>query len=421
MKWSAARALLFLLLLSLGLSGAASAQEVVIGLNIPQTGPYAAQGKDQLDGYMLAIEDLNSKGGVLGHQIRPVVKDSQSNPEVARKNTLEMIWNENAAMISGGISSAVAIAVSAECQEQGVIFMTGLTHDNATTGHMQTPGGFMVQTAHRHTFRWFLNAWMTASAMAPYLTETFGKNKEYFYISADYSWGHSLEDSMRRFLELEGADTLGSLFTPLGAKDFKKELEAAKNASPDVLVLNLFGNDLVTALKQATELKIQKDMKVVVPLMEIQMAKALGPEILQGVLATTSWHYSLESKFPASKAFADAFRKKYQRPPGVCAATGWVAVHQWADAVEKSKDFYADDKIILALEGHKFTQLKDEEMWRAWDHQCVGTVYILQGKSPKKVQNEWDVLEIVAEKPGPAVVRGRAENPVSLEPLVIEE
>ncbi|MEW5737052.1 MAG: substrate-binding protein [Thermodesulfobacteriota bacterium] len=421
MKWLAAKALSFLLLISLLVCGAASAQEVVIGLNIPLTGPYAAQGKDQQEGFMLAIETLNAKGGVLGHQIRPVIKDSQSNPETARKNTLEMIWNENAAMISGGISSAVAIAVSAECQEQGVIFMTGLTHDNATTGHMQTPGGFMVQTAHRHTFRWFLNAWMSASAMAPYLSETYGKNKEYFYISADYSWGHSLEDSMRRFLELEGADTKGSLFTPLGSKDFKKELEQAKEAAPDILVLNLFGDDLVNALKQAYEMKVTKKMQVVVPLLEVQMAKALGPEILQGILATTIWHHSLESKYPGSKTFVDAFRKKFNRPPGVAAATGWVAVNQWADAVEKAKDFYADDKIILGLEGHKFVLLKDEEIWRAWDHQCMSSVFILKGKSPKKVQNEWDMLEIVAEKPGPGVMRSRDENPVSLEPLVIEE
>ncbi len=407
---------------------AMAGDELVIGLNIPLSGPYKAQGEDQKMGYDLALELINKKGGLLGKKVRAVVKDTENNPAKAQQNTLEMIWNDNACMISGGCSSAEAVAVAEECQKQGVVFMTGLTHANDTTGHTVTPAGFTVQTAHRHTFRWFLNAWMSANALAPYLADEFGKGANYVYITSDYNWGHSVEESMRRFLEIKGADTLDSIPVPLGAKDYTDALKRAKKSKADILVLVLFGEDQVTAVKQAHEMGLDKKMQLVVPIVDMYMAHEIGAKTFQGIISTAIWDWTLEDTYPGSKAFVEAFRAKYGKPPGVSAACAWVAINQWADAVNRVKDPFADDKIILALEGdgegghgHKFTLLKGEEQWRDWDHQCISSVYIVRGKKPSKAKSEWDFFEIVKEVPGLKVMQTREENPVSLEPLVIEE
>jgi hypothetical protein len=96
-----------------------------------------------------------------------------------------------------------------------------------------------------------------------------------------------------------------------------------------------------------------------------------------------------------------------------------VAIHEWASAAKRAGDF-APDRIIKALEGHKFTLLKDREEWRSWDHQAISSVFIAQGKSKKESKEPWDLLKIIAEKKGPAVMRSPEENPVTLERLATE-
>ncbi|MBI5843981.1 MAG: ABC transporter substrate-binding protein [Deltaproteobacteria bacterium] len=407
---------------------AAETDEIVIGLNIPLKGPYKEQGEDQKKAYELAVDMINKGGGLLGKKVKAVIMDTENNPQLAQQNTLKMIWEHNACMISGGSSSAEAVAIADECQKQGVVFMTGLTHANDTTGHTVTPAGFTVQTARRHTFRWFLNAWMSANALAPYLVEEFGKSSSYVYITADYNWGHSVEESMRRFLEIKGADTYDAIPVPLGTKDYTEQLKQAKKLDPDILVLVLFGADQVAALKQADEMGLDSKMQIVVPIVDMYMAHEVGAKAFRGVISTAIWDWTLEDTFAGTKKFVEAFRAKYNRPPGVSAACAWVAINQWAEAVKRAQDPFADDKIIHALEGaqeggkgHKFTLLKGEEQWRNWDHQCISSVYIIRGKNPKKAKSEWDFFELVSEVPGLKVIQTREENPVSLDPLVIEE
>ncbi|MCP4691114.1 MAG: ABC transporter substrate-binding protein [Desulfobacterales bacterium] len=395
---------------------AQESDHVVVGLNVPLSGSYSEQGKDEERAYKLAIDEINAKGGVLGKKIRYVIRDTKTNPGVAKKNALELINEHGAVMISGGSSSAVAIAQSDVCQEHGVIFMTGLTHSNATTGYMKTLGGQTVQKAHRHTFRWFFNAWMTGMVIAPYLLERFGEGAEYFYITADYTWGRSLEETMRWDTELAGCDTLGTIKTPLGKKSFTAELKKAREADPDVLVLVLFGNDMVTAMKQAYKMGLKDKMKIVVPLMELHMAHGAGIDAMEDVISTKNWYWGLEDKHPGTKRFVQAFRSKYKKPPGSAAACAWVAIHEWAAAAESAGDF-ASPGIIKALEGRKFTLLKDEEEWRNWDHQAISSVFIVEGKSKSESRGEWDLLKIIKKEEGRNVMRSMAENPVMLEPL----
>ncbi len=396
--------------------GAQESDSVVVGLNIPLSGSYKDQGKDEERAYKLAIDKINSKGGVLGKTIRYVIRDTRTNPKTAGENALELIDEHNAVMITGGSSSAVAIAQSDVCQDKGVIFMTGLTHSNATTGYMKTIAGQLVQKAHRHTFRWFFNAWMTGVSIAPYLIERFGEGAEYFYITADYTWGRSLEETMRWDTELAGCDTLGTIRTPLGKKGFQAELNKAKAADPDVLVLILFGNDMVTAMKQAYKMGLKDKMKIVVPLMELNMAHGAGIDAMEGVISTKNWYWGLGDKYPGTKRFVNAFREKYKKAPGSSAACAWVAIHEWAAAAEAAGGF-ASDGIIKALEGRRFTLLKGEEEWRSWDHQAVSSAFIVEGKARSESKEEWDLLKIIKEKDARGIMRSMAENPVMLEPL----
>jgi ABC-type branched-subunit amino acid transport system substrate-binding protein len=390
--------------------------KVIIGLNVPLTGSYSDQGKDEEMAYKLAIEQINAKGGVLGKKIEYILKDTKTDAPTAKQNAIDMIRQNNAIMITGGSSSAEAVAQADVCQELGVVFMAALTHSNATTGHDKLKSGQEFQKAHRHTFRWYFNAWMTAKALAPYLVEKIKKNASFYYITSDYTWGHSLEESMKWRTELAGCDTIGAVRVPLGSKDFKKELMAAQKMEPDVLVMNLFGNDMIIALKQANQMGLKKKTQIVVPLMELNMAHGAGIEAMEGILSTVNWYWDMGKRFPGTKRFVDAFKTKYKKMPGGAAACAWVAMHEWVSAVEKAGGFESA-KVIKTLEGRKFTLLKDQEEWRAWDHQAISSVFIVQGKSKSESKGEWDLLKIVGEKKGIDVMMSREENPVILEPL----
>ena len=138
-----------------GFTNAPTGSTVTIGFNVPQTGPYAEEGLDELRAQELAVEHLNGEGdggmldtfseknldgtGILGKKVEFVTGDTATKSDVARASARSMIEKDGAIMINGGSSSGVAIAVQGLCQEAGVIFMAGLTHSNDTTGKDRRP------------------------------------------------------------------------------------------------------------------------------------------------------------------------------------------------------------------------------------------------------------------------------------------
>ena len=386
-------------------SGAYCAETVLFGINVPLTGAYSLQGEDELRAYQLAIDMVNNQGGVLGKQIVYSVKDDKTNAQTGRENALAFI-KDGAIMVTGGASSDVAIALSQECQKAGVVFMAGLTHSNDTTW----------KDGHRHCFRWYNNGYQSAKAMSAALLEKFGPNAKYAFLYANYTWGQTVQQSMQTVVEKAGCTTVLNLPTELGAKSYISQLLQVKKANPDVLVLVHFGNDMINCLKQVTQLKLRDKMAVVVPLMEIHMAEPLGPEVMQGVITSMCWYHGLADKFEGSKTFVDAFEKKYQKKPGNAAATAWVDIFQYVDAVKRAGSF-DHVKVIKALEGHKFTLLGDEEYWRDWDHQGIHDTYVAVGKTPQESKDKWDLFNIISVQKGEDIAETSKENPVKLEPL----
>jgi branched-chain amino acid transport system substrate-binding protein len=168
---------------------------VTLGFNVPQTGPYADEGADELRAYELAVEHLNGGGdggmlstfsskaldgtGIMGKKVEFVTGDTQTKSDAARASAKSMIEKDGAIMITGGSSSGVAVAVQGLCQEAGVIFMAGLTHSNDTTGKDKKANGF------RH----FFNAYMSGAALAPVLEKAYGSDRKAYHLTADYTWG----------------------------------------------------------------------------------------------------------------------------------------------------------------------------------------------------------------------------------------
>jgi len=352
-------------------SANAYADSINIGLNYPQTGRYKDQGLQQRLGAFLAVDEINKAGGIMGQPLELVIRNTRGEPERGARNTAELIDRENAKMVFGGVSSAVAIASGKAARDRDTVYFGTLTYSNATTG----------SEGHRHMFREPYNAWMTAKALAKYLN-THHSGQNYFYITADYTWGWSVEKSVRHFSNTEDTGRHSGVKTPFPRAlitDFREALTKADASGASVLMLVLFGDDMVRALQVAYEMGLTEKMQIVVPNLTLGMARQVGPTIMEGVIGAAPWVWNLpfENNYQRGQEFVKAFSTRYEMRPSSSAASAYSIVYQYKDAVERAGTTETP-AVISALEGHRYSLLKDEQYWRPFDHQNVQTVYLVK-------------------------------------------
>ena len=365
-----------------------AADVVSIGLNYPETGPYAKQGLDQRRAADLAVEEINATGGILGKKIRLVFRDTKSNAKIAKANAIDLFDKEGVPMIFGGSSSAVAIATGEVALQKNGIFFGTLTYSTETTG----------EYGHRHIFRECYDAYSAGKVLSDYLKKRFSGQK-YFYITANYTWGWTTESVLRNFTDTKDTNAHPEVLTELGATDFTAALNQAKQSGASVLVLSLFGRDMEVAVRQAYEMGLKNRMQIIVPSLNDDMAQGAGPEAMEGIIGSTPWIWNVPFtyKYPRGMAFVNQFEKKYGRYPTTSGASAYVILYEYKAAVERAKTFETA-AVIKALEGHSYTGLKDEQIWRPWDHQSVQTVFAVKCKPAadvKKSKYQQDYFEII--------------------------
>lgn len=389
-----------------GYCNAPAGGSVVLGFNVPQTGPYADEGADELRAYELAVKHLNGEGdggmlntfkgsslkgnGILGKKVEFVTGDTQTKSDAARASATRMIERDGAIMITGGSSSGVAVAVQSLCQDSGIIFMAGLTHSNDTTG----------KDKKRNGFRHFFNAYMSGQAIAPVLSENYGNDRQAYHLTADYTWGWTQEESIKAATEALGWKTVATVRTPLGSADFSQYLTPVLNSGADVLILNHYGQDMVNSLTQAVQFGLRekqangKNFEIVVPLFSELMAQGAG-EAIKGIFGTANWDWKLEDE--GTRAFTKSFGEAYGSPPSQAAHTCYVQALLYANACESAGTFNPEG-VVEALEGFEFDGLGNgPTLYRADDHQCFKPVLVVQGKEDPK--DKFDLLRVVAEVP----------------------
>jgi branched-chain amino acid transport system substrate-binding protein len=374
---------------------------VTFGFNVPLTGPYAEEGKDELRALQLAVKHLNGEGdggmlhtmkptalkgnGILGKKVAYVSGDTQTKADAARASAKRMIEKDGAVMITGCSSSAEAVAVQGLCQEIGVIYMVGLSHSNDTTG----------KDRKRYGFRHFFDAYMSGVALGPVLGQEYGNDRKAYHLTADYTWGWTQEESMKNATEKLGWKTIAAVRTPLGAGDFSQYITPVLNSGADVLILNHYGGDMVNSLTQAVQFGLRdktvngKKFQIVVPLISELMAQGAGDNI-KGIFGTANWSWKLPDE--GTKAFVKSFGQEYGFPPSQAAQTCYDQALLYADACERAGTFNPPD-VIKALEDFTFDGMGNgPTLYRAADHQCFKDVLVVQGK--EKPDNKYDLIDV---------------------------
>ncbi|MEO8630393.1 MAG: ABC transporter substrate-binding protein, partial [Betaproteobacteria bacterium] len=174
---------------------------VFVGIAVPRTGTYAVQGEDELKGWQLAIDHINSghplmkqispktTKGILGKQVKYGVADSGAKPNDAVQAEQRFITENKAMLMTGSTSSAVAVALNKLAQREKVIYVTGISGSNDTTG----------KDCVRYGFRQCFYGQTAATAIGPVIVKAYGKNKKAAYLTPDYTYGHTVTKSMQDY------------------------------------------------------------------------------------------------------------------------------------------------------------------------------------------------------------------------------
>ncbi len=378
---------------------------VFIGIAVPRTGTYAVQGEDELKGYQLAVDHINeghplikaispkTKKGVLGKQVKYGVADSAAKPNDAVQAQQRFITENKAILMTGSTSSAVAVAMNKLAQREKVLYVTGISGSNDTTG----------KDCVRYGFRQNFYGETAANALGPVLLKTFGKNKKAAFMTPDYTYGHTVTKSMSEYLTKNGGwQMVTNQVSPLGAPDYSSYLTNIANSGAEFLVNVNWGHDAVLSCKQAKQFGILPKMKLVIPYQIPFLAPECGADITEGVYAATDFWWTLQDKFPLAKMFVEAFQKKYNYRPEWGAENAYMSFALWADAVEHAGSFYPPDVIKAYETPRKINSMVGEVEWRAADHQLIRPVIIVKGRKPTGKDDFWDVVEIV---PGASVMQ----------------
>src|SRR3984957_19255515 len=389
-------------------SEGSSGSSVFIGISVPRTGTYAVQGEDELKGYQLAIEHINSgdpliqkispktKKGVLGKEVKFGVADSEANPNTAVQAQSRFISENKAVLITGSTSSAGAVALNKLAQREHVLYVAGISGSNDTTG----------KDCVRYGFRQCFYGQTAAAAIGPQLIKSMGKNKKAAYLTPDYTYGHTVQESMQDYLGKNGGWTMvTNQVAPLGAPDYSSYLLNVANSGAEVLINVNWGHDAVLSTQQAQQFGILAKQKLVIPYQVPFIAKEVGAQITEGVYAATDFWWTLEDKYPLAKMFVESFQKKYGYRPEWGANNSYMEFALWADAVERAGSFYPPAVIKSYEAGNKNNSTVGEVYFRAADHQLVRPVIIVRGKKPADMKNKEDFYDVVEIVPGEGLMQ----------------
>ncbi|MGE4424626.1 MAG: ABC transporter substrate-binding protein [Pseudodesulfovibrio sp.] len=381
------------------LTALAAEEPIKIGIVSPVSGNYGDHGKLERMGMKAALEEFGSK--VLGRPVELVVADSETNPDVAARRARRLIEVDGCKYLMGAVSSSVAAAISAVATENKVLYF-------ATNGNSDS---LNASKANTYMFHVAPSMAMLVRGGADYVAKNIGK--KWFYITHDYSWGHSGTAWARASAKNLGVTEVGEIKVPLGTRDFSSQLLQARQSGADVLVVTMAGFDNVALLKQLAEYRIYDKMKVWYTLMEFVDMWPLKPEQRQAY-ANVEVYWNENDK---TRAFAEMLQKT--NPDAPCPMPldngtyeGWLAMKILLTGIQKAGTDDVDS-VIKAIEGLeiKDNMRKYPTRVRAWDHQVLTQIDLIKANPKATGPAMWDVID---EVDAATVARTKAENPINV-------
>jgi branched-chain amino acid transport system substrate-binding protein len=342
-----------------------------------------------------AVQDFGGK--VLGRPIEVLTADHQNKADVASSKAREWMDKDNLAMLIGGTSSGTALAmakVAAEKKRPYIVIGAGsarLTNEDCNP----------------YTIHYAYDTVALAKVAGAALVKA--GNKNWYFLTADYAFGHSLENDASAVVKANGGTVVGAVRHPLNASDFSSFLLQAQGSKAQILALANAGGDFTNSMKAAKEFGITKSMKVAGLLVFINDVHSLGLANTEGLQLADSWYWNQDD---ASRKFAKRFFDKFKRMPSSLHAADYSATTNYLKTVQATGTTDAD-KVMAALKSMKYDDFYSKGQVRA-DGRMIHDMYLFQVKGPKESSTPWDYYKLVAKVPGDQAFTTVAESKCSL-------
>lgn len=309
------------------LSGTAAPQEKVIkiGLIAPLTGPLSYGGNDMRQGALLAVEEINSQGGIkVGdtyYKIELIIEDDEGNPSKATQVVQKLITQDNVFAIVGSYSSSVTLAVQPIIMENKRLLVVPVAVATAITN-----------AGYKYTFRVCANQWMQTTQNAEWVYNNL-KPKTFALLLENSDYGREGGQIWAQYMESKGVTKVAEEYFMLGTTDFYSQLSKIKVANPDVIFVIASTNDAANILKQAREIGLNKQFVMLGGVAQDEFLELAGEAAL-GLVHVS--YFEPTTKRPRAAEFVEAFKEKWGRPPAMYAAGTYDAIYALKYAIEKA-------------------------------------------------------------------------------------
>ncbi|MGY8871908.1 MAG: ABC transporter substrate-binding protein [Pseudomonadales bacterium] len=360
-----------------------SNDKVKIGVLADMGGVYAdICGKGCVTAVEMAVEDFG--GSVLGKKIEIVSADDQNKPDVGSSIAREWIESKDVDVITGLVASSVTGAVTKVTTDNKKIALIAASASNAFTTKACSP----------YNAHWTYNVVALANGTVKPIVQS-GK-KKWFFITADYAFGHALEGIATKVIKAEGGEVVGAVRAPLGTTDFSSYILQAQASGAEVVGLANAGADFVNSLKTAAEFGLTEMMDVAGLLVFTPNAQALDPAIAGGMKTTTGFYWDRDEE---SRAWSARFKERHGAIPAMPHAGAYSATMHYLNAV-KAAGTDDSDAVMKQMKSTKPDDFFAKNATLRSDGRMVHDMYLVKITKASERKSADDIFAIESVIPG---------------------
>ena len=376
---------------ALGLAAIAQAQSpppLKIGVMDGFSGVYGDLTAGEVEAMQMAIEDVGGK--VLGRSVEILSADHQTKPDVGASIARRWYDVDGVKMITGLGTSSVALAVRKISQEKGMIDINTGAASADLTGPACSPTG-----AH-----WVYDTYALAHVTGEAMVKAGGDS--WYFLTADYAFGHALERDVTAVVKDAGGKVLGSVKHPLSTQDFSSFLLQAQASKAKVIGLANAGQDTINSIKQAGEFGITKGGQKLAGLLVFATdVQSLTLPVAQGLVLTEAFYWDLNDE---TRAWTKRYRAKKDRLPSMLTAGVYSSTLHYLKAVQAAGT--DEPKAVMAkMREMPVNDVMTKNGKLREDGRLVRDMYLFEVKSPAESKGKDDIYKLVATVPGDKAYR----------------
>jgi branched-chain amino acid transport system substrate-binding protein len=372
---------------AVGVSSAVAAdagpEPVKIGVIVDMGGVYAGiGGEGGVAAVKLAVQSFGGK--VLGRPVEVLSADYQNKVDVTATRVREWYDRQQVSMVIESTDSASALALQKLGLEKRKVTIFAGSATTELTGKQCSPYGI----------HYVYDTYSLANGTARAIVEEGGKS--WYFITADYAFGHSLEAQATRVVESMGGKVAGRVSHPLSASDFAAFLMQAQASNAQVIGLADAGRDTQNAIRQASEFGLMNGKRIIAPLLIFDSdLKGIGLKMAQGLQFTTAFYWDYDDK---TRAFAKKFYSATNKMPTMVQAGMYSAVVHYLNAVQ-AVGATDSEKVMAQMRATPINDFFAKDGRILPNGLMSHDMYLAEAKKPAESKGEWDLLKIRAVIP----------------------